>query len=36
MGLSIGTVSQMAGVSVDTVRFHEKKGLLPPAGVRIP
>ena len=27
--LSIGTVAKRAGVSVDTVRFYERRGLLP-------
>ena len=29
MGLSIGNVAKRVGISVDTVRFYEKKGLLP-------
>jgi len=29
--LRIGQVAQRAGVSVDTVRFYERRGVLPPA-----
>lgn len=30
-GLTIGQVAQMAGVRVDTVRYYERQGLIPPA-----
>ncbi|MGC8530332.1 MAG: heavy metal-responsive transcriptional regulator [Leptospirillia bacterium] len=30
MGLSIGKVARAAGMSVDTVRFYEREGLIPP------
>ena len=33
--LRIGTVAREAGVSVDTVRYYERRGLLRPAG-RLP
>ena len=29
--MKIGQVAQQAGVSVDTVRFYERRGVLPPA-----
>jgi Hg(II)-responsive transcriptional regulator len=29
MGLTIGKVARMAGVSIDTVRFYERNGLIP-------
>ncbi len=28
--MQIGTVAQQAGVAIDTVRYYERKGLLPP------
>jgi DNA-binding transcriptional MerR regulator len=31
-GLRIGAVARQAGVSVDTVRYYERRGLLRPAG----
>jgi len=34
-GLKIGEVARRAGVSVDTVRYYERRGILPPA-VRLP
>lgn len=30
MGLLIGTVAKMSKTSVDTIRFYEKNGLIPP------
>jgi DNA-binding transcriptional MerR regulator len=33
--LRIGAVARQAGVSVDTVRYYERRGLLRPAG-RLP
>ncbi|QFY10729.1 MerR family DNA-binding transcriptional regulator [Nonomuraea phyllanthi] len=32
--MKIGQVAREAGVSVDTVRFYERRGVLPPAGRR--
>jgi DNA-binding transcriptional MerR regulator len=32
--VKIGQVAQQAGVSVDTVRFYERRGVLPAAGRR--
>lgn len=32
MGLSIGTLARDSGCSVQTIRYYEKIGLMPPAG----
>lgn len=34
MGLLIGKVSKISGTSVDTIRFYEKYGLIPPPSRR--
>jgi DNA-binding transcriptional MerR regulator len=34
--MKIGEVAREAGVSVDTVRFYERRGILPPAAERRP
>ncbi len=30
MGLTIGKISRLSGVPIDTIRFYEKNGLIPP------
>ncbi len=34
MGLLIGKVAKISGTSVDTIRFYEKQGLIPPPSRR--